>query len=147
MGSPEAEKARAEQDKLAAFVRKQIGTIWVADLADTMSTMVTKSMENLGINSLKDAAEKIGKVELSKAEEIVQHAGLHNPGLSNDLEPQLLKEWMEGAAEIRQQGQVGWRASGLSECLISCALMNLLGGRWGLGPQRRAYNVQLAPWR
>ena len=97
--SPEAEKARAEQDKLAAFVRKQIGTIWVADLADTMATMVTKSMENLGINSLKDAAEKIGKGELSKAEEIVQHAGLHNPGLSNDLEPQLLKEWMEGAGD------------------------------------------------
>ena len=59
--SPEAKKARAEQDKLAAFIRKQIGTIWVADVAETMSTMLTRAIENAGINTLKDAAEKIGK--------------------------------------------------------------------------------------
>ena len=98
--SPEAKKARAEQDKLAAFIRKQIGTIWVADVAETMSTMLTRAIENVGINTLKDAAEKIGKGDISKAEEVVKKAGLQNPGMSNDLEPALLKEWMEGAADL-----------------------------------------------
>jgi len=98
--SPEAKKARAEQDKLAAFIRKQIGTIWVADVAETMSTMLTRAIENAGINTLKDAAEKIGKGDISKAEEVVKKAGLQNPGMSNDLEPELLKEWMEGAADL-----------------------------------------------
>ena len=98
--SLEAMKARAEQDKLAAFIRKQIGTIWVADVAETMSTMLTRAIENAGINTLKDAAEKIGKGDISKAEEVVKKAGLQNPGMSNDLEPELLKEWMEGADDL-----------------------------------------------
>jgi len=95
---PKAAKVRADQDKLAAYVRKQIGSIWVADLAETISTMLVSTMNGLGINSMEDAAEKIGKGELSKAEEIVAAAGL-NVG-QFDLEPQLLKEFMEGAGNL-----------------------------------------------
>ena len=70
------------------------------DVAETMSTMLTRAIENAGINTLKDAAGKIGKGDISKAEEVVKKAGLQNPGMSNDLEPELLKEWMEGAADL-----------------------------------------------
>ena len=45
------------------------------------------------VNTLKDAADVIGKGGISKAEEIVALAGV-------DLEPQLLKEWMANAGAL-----------------------------------------------
>ena len=92
-GDSSSDKVRADQDKLTAYVRKQIGSIWVEDLAETMSTMVVTTLNGQGINTLKDAADVIGKGDLSKAEEIVALAGV-------ELEPQLLKEWMESAGGL-----------------------------------------------
>merc|ERR1719181_2038382 len=89
----EADKVRAETDKLTAYVHQQIGSIWVADLADTMTTMLVTTMNGQGINTLKDAADVIGKGDVSKAAEIVAMSGV-------DLEPQLLKEWMENAGSL-----------------------------------------------
>ena len=88
-----ADKVRAETDKLTAYVHQQIGSIWVADLADTMTTMLVTTMNGQGINTLKDAADVIGKGDVSKAAEIVAMSGV-------DLEPQLLKEWMENAGSL-----------------------------------------------
>ena len=90
---PKADKVRADQEKLRAYVRKQVGSIWVEDLAETMSTMIVTTLNGQGINTLKDAADVIGKGGISKAEEIVALAGV-------DLEPQLLKEWMANAGAL-----------------------------------------------
>jgi hypothetical protein len=84
-------KEEAEVSELSDFLKKQLGSIVAPAASETMASKVVDAMIAKNIKSLTTASRILGAGALAKAQEVCANAGV-----TDDLEPMLLKEWFQG---------------------------------------------------
>ena len=89
-------KAEADEDKqqLTDYLREKFAGIYTGSIPDEMTAKIVEVMVSRGVGSLGDAFEVIGLGEDKEAEEIVTMSRL-------DLEPQLLKEFLNPSKQVQ----------------------------------------------
>ena len=89
-------KAEADEDKqqLSDYLREKFAGIYTGSIPDEMTAKIVEVMVSRGVGSLGDAFEVIGLGEDKEAEEIVTMSRL-------DLEPQLLKEFLNPSKQVQ----------------------------------------------
>jgi nucleoside diphosphate kinase len=93
-----------EEEQMTNFLKKQIGTIFMGETAETMASKLIEAMVLKGVKSLKEASKVIGHGDISKVQEICDMARVQ-------LDPALLQEWFSGEQEQAAEKQTPAQAA------------------------------------
>ena len=83
-----------DKQQLTDYLREKFAGIYTGSIPDEMTAKIVEVMVSRGVGSLGDAFEVIGLGEDKEAEEIVTMSRL-------DLEPQLLKEFLNPSKQVQ----------------------------------------------
>ena len=83
--------SHAGEEEINTYLKQQLGTIFQESIAIGMSSKLVEAMATKGYDTLKAASEALGK-DVDKVREICEIARV-------DLEPDLLKEWLDAASK------------------------------------------------
>ena len=91
VGNGKKGSGNAGEEEINNYLKEQLSTIFQESIAIGMSSKVVEAMAQKGISSLAQAKTALGK-SADKVREVLEVARLEN-----DLEPELLKEWIAAA--------------------------------------------------